>query len=127
MDRTEHERDLTATEQWFRDLLGKLLGLGVGGFVLISGWLLSNDSVLSFHHAADAEKREAALFLCLSLPIAWLLWYGALLHTHSRCPAHPTVITRRLLHLYCATMGVALLILAALAAEGHAMIARNIL
>lgn len=118
MTRSDEDRELTATEEWFRDLLGKLLGLGAGAFVVISGWLLSNDTLLSIDHVADAEKREAAIFLCVLLPVAWLAWYVALLKTHSRCPTHPTIMRRVSLHLYCLITGAALFALGLLAVEG---------
>jgi len=94
------------------------MSLGTGAFIVISGWLLSNDTVLSLDHAADAEKREAAIFMCVTLPMAWLLWYVALLKTHARCPSHPTVVGRTSLHLYCLITGGALLALGLFAVEG---------
>ena len=66
------------------------------------------------------DKREGAVFMCVSVPVAWGLWYVALLKTHSKCPPHPTAIRRRLLHLCAMGAGVALFVMVFLAVEGAA-------
>jgi hypothetical protein len=112
-----NEHELTTTETWFRDLLGRILGLGGAMIVLVSGWLLSNDTLFSLDQPAGTDKREAAVFLCVLLPVAWLLWYAAVLKTHSNCPVHPTVLRRPLVHLYCVGTGMVLLALIVMAVE----------
>lgn len=117
MEMNPEEDELTKTEEWFRDKLNNLMGLGGAAVLIIAGWLISHDSVFSLAHT-DADKHEAAIFLCTSAPLAWALWYVALLKTHSKCPAHPTVIRRRFLHLYIVGAGVVLFIMVLLAVDG---------
>ena len=114
----QKEPELTKVEEWFRDRLNNLLGLGGAAFVVIAGWLISNDSVISLAHEADADKREAAIFLCICVPVAWTLWYVVLLKIHSKCPAHPTVLARRYLHLYVIGVAVALFLVTYFAVDG---------
>ena len=108
MNQDEHE--LTKSEEWFRDRLIDFLGYGVLAFTVIIGWLLSSDSLISLAHNADADRREAAIALAILMPVLWVLWYIVILRLHSKCPKHPTVITRRYLHLY--SMGIAIALFA---------------
>lgn len=96
----EAERELTKSEEWFRDRLKDYIEYGLGAFAVFAGWLLSSDSIISVAADADADKKEAAIILAILLPIIWLIWYIVLLKLHSRCPPHATVIDRRYLHLY---------------------------
>lgn len=114
--------ELTKTDEWFRDRLGKLLGWGGTAFVVLGGWLISNDNILSIDHRVDADHREAALFLCFSVPLLWAGWYVALLKTHAKCPSHPTILVRSALHAYIVVTGVALAILLVLAIDGAALL-----
>jgi hypothetical protein len=72
---SEEHRDLNQTEQWFRTKLHEYLGYGIAGFSILSGWLHSNDSVISLHHSENAEKHEAAIALAIALPVVWAVWY----------------------------------------------------
>lgn len=108
---SEQERELTKSEEWFRDRLSEYLGYGAAVFAVLAGWLITSDSSISLAHAADSDKREAALVLCILVPIAWAVWYLVLLKTHARCPPHPTVIKRRSLHLYALGVGLGLAII----------------
>lgn len=114
----EEDRDLNKSDEWFRDRVNDLLGLGGAAFLVIAGWLISNDSVISLAHEADADKREAAIFLCVAAPVAWVLWYVVLSKIHSKCPAHPTVLPRRFLHLYAVGVGFAIFVVVYLAVDG---------
>jgi hypothetical protein len=93
------DRDLTKTEEWFRAKLHETVGYGLTAITIIGGWLISSDSIISIHHAEDAEKREAALFLAILLPLLWAAWYVVLRNLHTRLPAHSTIVRRRNLHL----------------------------
>lgn len=115
---SEEERELTSSEEWFRDKLNEFLGLGGVAVMVIAGWLISNDSAISLAHEAGADKRQAAVFLSVCVPLAWALWYVALAKIHSKCPAHPTVLKRRSLHLYALGVGVALFVVVYLAVDG---------
>jgi hypothetical protein len=108
---SEEERELTKTEEWFRDRLNDYLGYGAAVFAILAGWLISSDSSISLAHDADADKREAAVVLCVFVPLAWAVWYLVLLRTHARCPPHPTVIKRRSLHLYALGMALGLAVI----------------
>lgn len=67
--------DLTKTDEWFRTKLHDTIHYGIAAITIIAGWLLSNDSIISIHHAEDAEKKEAAIVLAILLPLAWA--YGS--------------------------------------------------
>ena len=111
------EYELTTSEEWFRDRLTDLLGYGAAGFTVLIGWLLSNDSIISLDHNADADKREAAIALAVGMPIVWGLWYMLTLRLHSKCPNHPTVVRRRYLHLYSVGIAMALFAIWCLVAD----------
>ena len=115
MDREEHE--LTKSGEWFRDRLQGYLAYGGAAFTAIIGWLLSSDTVISLAHDADADKREAAITLAVLLPVLWLVWYTVILGLRSRCPDHPTVISRRYLHLYAIAVAIAMAALWCLVAD----------
>jgi len=110
-DAEETEKDLTKSEEWFRDKLNDYIEYGIGAFAVFAGWLISSDSIISLEAKADADKKEAAIMLALLLPILWIIWYVILLETHSRCPIHPTVIKRKSLHLYSIGLALALCLL----------------
>lgn len=107
----EEERELTKSEEWFRNRLNDYIQYGLGAFGLFAGWLLSSDSIISLEARADADKKEAAIVLALLLPILWAIWYIVLLRTHSQCPSHKTVMDRRFLHFYVIGVGIVLFIL----------------
>jgi hypothetical protein len=113
----QDDHELTKSQEWFRDRLNDFLGYGVVAFTVIIGWLLSSDSIISLAHDVDTDKREAAVALAVLMPILWVLWYIVILRLHSKCPAHPTVIARRHLHLYAIGVGVALFAIWCLVAE----------
>jgi len=114
---SEEHRDLNQTEQWFRTKLHEYLGYGIAGFTILSGWLHSNDSVISLHHAEDAEKHEAAIALAILMPVVWAGWYALLLGIHRRCPQHPTVLHQRLVHGCAAAAAIVLFVIWALVAD----------
>lgn len=114
---SEDERELTKSEEWFRDRLIDYLSYGAAAFTIIAGWLLSNDSIISLAHEADADKREAAIVLAVIMPLAWLLWYFVILRLHAKCPPHPTVMSRGYLHLYSIAVAAALFVVWWLVAE----------
>ncbi|MDZ4286953.1 MAG: hypothetical protein U0984_03290 [Prosthecobacter sp.] len=93
------ERDLTKTEEWFRTKLHDAINYGVAAITVIAGWLVSNDNIISIHHAEDAEKREAAVVLGILLPVLWAIWYFLLVKLHTELPGHRTIVRRRNLHL----------------------------
>lgn len=95
---TEH-RDLNSTEEWFRTKLHDTINYGVAAVTIIGGWLVSNDSIISIHHAEDAEKKEAAIVLAIVLPLVWAGWFVLLRRLHAHLPSHPTIIGRKNLHL----------------------------
>lgn len=112
------EIELSKTDEWFRDSLIRYLGWGGTAFVVLGSWLISNDNILSVSHRADADHREAALFLCFTVPVLWAGWYAAMLRTHAKCPSHPTIVSRRALHGYAVVVGIALSVLLVLAIDG---------
>lgn len=105
------KRELTKSEEWFRDRLNNYIEYGLGAFAVFAGWLISSDSIISLEARADADKREAAIMLALLLPVLWTIWYVILLKIHTRCPPHPTVIRRLTLHLYAVSLAIALFVL----------------
>ena len=111
------ERELTKSEEWFRDRLNDYIEYGLGAFTIFAGWLLSSESIISLEASADADKKEAAILLAVILPVLWTIWYTILLKTHSKCPAHSTVVKRKFLHLYAIGLGVALFVLWFLVAD----------
>jgi hypothetical protein len=115
MNQDEHE--LTKSEEWFRDRLNDILGYGVAAFTVIIGWLLSSDSLISISRESQTDKRDAAIALAILMPLSWILWYIVILRLHSNCPPHPTVITRRYLHLYSIGVALALFAIWCLAAD----------
>jgi hypothetical protein len=117
----EAEKDLTKSEEWFRDKLNDYIEYGVGAFAVLAGWLISSDSIISLEAKADADKKEAAIMLALLLPILWIIWYVILLETHSRCPLHPTVVKRKSLHLYAVGLAIALFLLWFMVADVYLM------
>jgi hypothetical protein len=115
------DRDLTKSEEWFRDKLNDYIEYGMGAFAVFAGWLISSDSIISLEARADADKREAAIMLALLLPVLWTIWYAIMLKTHSRCPVHPTVVKRISLHLYAVGLAIALFLLWFLVADVYLM------
>jgi hypothetical protein len=93
------DRDLSKTEEWFRAKLHDSMKYGLAAVSVIGGWLVSNDSIISIHHAEDAEKREAAIVFAILLPLAWAAWYVAMLQIHQQLPIHRTILQRKNLHL----------------------------
>lgn len=91
--------DLSKTEEWFRTKLHDTINYGVAAVTIIGVWLVSNDSIISIHHAEDAEKKEAAIVLAILLPLVWAGWFVLLRRLHSQLPSHPTIIGRKNLHL----------------------------
>jgi RsiW-degrading membrane proteinase PrsW (M82 family) len=116
-DMNQDEHELTKSEEWFRDRLNDFLGYGVAAFTVIIGWLLSSDSLISLSREAGTDKREAALALAILMPVIWILWYAIVLRLHSKCPSHPTVISRRYLHLYAVGVAIALFAIWCLVAD----------
>lgn len=95
-----HDRELSKTEEWFREKLHDAVNYGLAALTVIGGWLLSNDSVISIEQADNAEKQEAAVLLGILLPGLWFAWYALLRNLHNGLPTeHPTILTRRSLHL----------------------------
>ncbi|MBE7495060.1 MAG: hypothetical protein HS117_08955 [Verrucomicrobiaceae bacterium] len=95
---TDH-RDLDSTEEWFRTKLHDTIHYGIAAITIIAGWLLSSDSIISIHHAEDAEKKEAAIVLAILLPLAWGVWFTMLRRLHAHLPPHPTIVSKKNLHL----------------------------
>jgi hypothetical protein len=91
--------DLTKTDEWFRTKLHDTIHYGIAAITIIAGWLLSNDSIISIHHAEDAEKKEAAIVLAILLPLAWGVWFMLLRKLHAQLPPHPTIVAKKNLHL----------------------------
>lgn len=96
---TMEDRELTKTEEWFRTKLHESINYGIAAVTIIGGWLVSNDSIISIHHAEDAEKHEAALVFAILLPLAWGAWFLLLKKLHSNLPSHPTIVRKKNLHL----------------------------
>lgn len=110
--------ELDRTSAWFRERLGELIKLGGAAFIIITGWLISTDSVISLDQRSGEDRIEAAVFLCVAMPLVWAIWYVALLRIHTRCPDHPTVLRRRLVHAYAIAVGVGLGAVLYLAVDG---------
>jgi len=62
-----HDRELSKTEEWFREKLHDTVKYGLAALTMIGGWLMSNDSIISIQHADNAEKQEAAVILGIRL------------------------------------------------------------
>ncbi len=101
------DRELNKTEEWFRTKLHDSINYGIAAITIIGGWLVSNDSIISIHHAEDAEKREAALVFAILLPLAWGAWLILMKKLHAHLPPHPTIVKKSSLHLLA---GAALLV-----------------
>lgn len=110
-DRSRDGGDIE-TGLWFRDRLQDALRLGAAAFLVLAGWLISNDSLVSLAHPDDADRREAAHLLLIFVPLLWAGWYAYLVRLRSRCPEHATVIGRRWLHAaaWAVAAGLALLL-----------------
>jgi hypothetical protein len=121
----QEETDLRKSEEWLRDRLNDYLQYGLGAFVVLAGWLISSDSIISLESAADADKKEAAVMLAVLLPILWAIWYLVLLKIHARCPPHETVIRRLYLHLYAAGVAIALFVLWLMVADVFTIFAKS--
>ncbi|HEX8247782.1 MAG TPA: hypothetical protein VF599_06405 [Pyrinomonadaceae bacterium] len=121
----QEKTELSKSEEWFRDRLNDYLQYGLGAFVVLAGWLLSSDSIISLSTEADADKKEAAVMLAILLPILWAIWYLVLLKIHTRCPPHETVIRRLYLHLYAEGVALALFILWLLVADVFSLFANR--
>jgi len=102
------EDRLTATSIWFRSRLQEAKIYGLGGFLLVAGWLLSVDSVVSLSHPEDKDKHEAAMLLLIFVPLLWLGWYLYMISLRRRLPEHDTVSSRTSLHVLAWTLAVAL-------------------
>ena len=112
MAREGGDREADGGGLWFRDRLHDVLGLGAAAFVVIGGWLLSSDSIIGLDHAQDADHREAAQLLLVAMPLLWAGWYAYLVRLRSRCPEHPTVPRRAMVHAlaWVAAIGLAALL-----------------
>jgi len=113
-----HDRELSKTEEWFREKLHDTVNYGLAALTMIGGWLMSNDSIISIQQADNAEKQEAAVILGILLPCLWFAWYASLRNLHNGLPTdHPTILTRRSLHLIALGSLVFLVVLWCVAAD----------
>lgn len=99
---------LSATFLWFRSRLQEAKMYGLGGFLLIAGWLLSVDSVVSLSHPEDRDKHEAALLLLIFVPLLWVAWYVYMIRLRRQLPEHDTVSSRASLHIMAWVVALAL-------------------
>lgn len=108
-DSNDPRRDLRQTDEWFRDILVKLLGWGWAAITLVVGWTAAGDQGRfslkeCFCCRPTTPQCDAAVGLVLGYLLAFTGWAIAVKWAHARCPEHATIPSKRVINSYLCVM-----------------------
>lgn len=101
-------RDLAQTEEWFRDILVKILGWSGAVIVLLAGWTLraEDEFSLSLCHSSSYTDNscQRAIALAIGYPLLLGFWVILVGWVREKCPEHATIPSRRAVYSYVTAM-----------------------